>query len=287
MPPGGQQPSALWKLTSLLEEKGVQPSMLLPLHELGVKDVGCLINADGTHFITTTDLAMIYGAKAGTRHKQALNKLSALISGHLPAGVPTVLQMKSTAPLPASSRALPGSLLPTHHRAATAHPRAATGTADIRTVLYNAPSQAPTAGPQDPTITQPPPSLRRPNKRKATTDTYARQPMHICAMHLSPSEVLPGDSQSMQTFWQQRLSAATTRYTARKVRQPYVEFWEAAQLPSPAQCTWQQFKTAVCHSQASSTIPVELINSMYNERFTITGIIGTNQYKDEHGRSTL
>ena len=87
------------QLSALLRSQSPATSALFnPLQRVGVTHMGELINTEGTHFITSTELECTYGAKVTAREKQALNRLSVSISGELPDGIKTVGLVRNTGP---------------------------------------------------------------------------------------------------------------------------------------------------------------------------------------------
>ena len=146
------------RLAALLRAQSLASSALFnPLQRIGVKHLGDLVDANGTHFITSSDLERLFGAKVGAREKRALNQLSATISGSLPSGIKTIGKLRSTGPLDMRHRALPPDLtqIPKDQQAAI---RRTTGTRGIKDLFAGG---RPTAGGPRPSDT---PTRARPTQ---------------------------------------------------------------------------------------------------------------------------
>ena len=103
----GPSQTTLWNLAPLLRSKSVPMGILACLYDTGVRHLGQLVTAQGTHLITPPDLVRLFGSAVTSRHKVALNQLSCSISGQLPKGATSLLQVRSTQPLDLPLRAIP------------------------------------------------------------------------------------------------------------------------------------------------------------------------------------
>lgn len=124
------------RLATLLRSKSVDVSLMNPLNRAGVKHMGELITADGTHLISIAYLERTYGSKITAREKRALNQFSVSISGVFPPKISTMGRVRSTQPLDRRYRALPPEYVQSPHNS---HTRRATGSRDIRDLFTQPP----------------------------------------------------------------------------------------------------------------------------------------------------
>ena len=97
-------------LKPLIAQSGLSPSLFHPLTDLVSNAsllLGSLANHKGTHMIDTDDLSRTFGNRVTVEHKIALNRLSCILSGHLPTGVKSVTSLTRAKPLPPICRTLP------------------------------------------------------------------------------------------------------------------------------------------------------------------------------------
>ena len=265
-PPGGPTAS-IWKLTNLLRANLVPADILACLHELGVQHLGQLVTASGTHLVNTTDLALMYGPSVTTRHKIALNRLSAVVSGKLPTGLKAPTSIRSAQPVPLALRALPTNLVLDPQTSADY---------TARTLGMRALTQAdfPAPNPGRPTIpidvTEAPAARSAEQRRAATAAEFDRKTIQLPSHFMAPSAVIPGDQASLQAFWQQRLDHARS--------QP--AFFRDSGLQA-SHCTWTQFRAAVL---ICDKLPLQLLSSLYDEQFIVTAILGSQTYIGPKGR---
>jgi exonuclease III len=161
------------KLAALLRSSLVSHALMNPLNRIGVKHMGELITDDGTHIITTADLARTYGTKVTAREKRALNQLSVTVSGRLPPKIKSISMVRTTESLDKHLRALPAGLVQPPRNP---HTRRATGSHDIRDMFLR------TLGQQAPPARQQAPPPNRPPQRKLQQrgKTMAGQGTEIC-----------------------------------------------------------------------------------------------------------
>ena len=290
--PPGSPPTCIWSLTNLLRANLAPPDILACLHELGVEHIGQLVTEPGDHLITTNDLARIYGSATTTRHKVALNQLSAVVSGKLPAGLEGITRIRSTQPLPADLRALPPSL-----RLDPAKPGPTTAqTLGMRALTSAAfPARSRDDAATDPAIhitcmsrTRQPGGMRASERhRKETAAEFDRQEIPLGSwVDMQPSQVLPGDHSTMHAFWQQRLDMMThlrNHASECHTHADHEKFWQAIGL-HPRTCTWEQFRDATL---TCTDPPIELLSSLYDEQFSVTAISGAQCYKDPAQRQAV
>ena len=276
--PDGTNNNHLWGLTSLLRAELVGPGLLYPLHSLGVKHVGQLVNHDGTEIITTDDLGRLYGNNAGKRQKVALNRLSAAISGHLPPGITQVGKISGTQALPLLCRTIPAALRErlAHDRPSGAHPRAVLGTYDIRALLEQ-PARPLVQGQvklnliHRGTLQRPLSELRM----AATAAACTQNEVTVGANHTLPSRVKPSDLTSVQLFWEQRLALA------KQCRMP-PQSWSATGMTARS-ATWQGFRDAILQGHLLCT---EVVASLYDEQFELAAVTGFRSYRERKHQAT-
>ena len=113
----------------LARHPAISPSFMAPLLCLGIRHIGQLVTATGTHMISTCDLALSH-RKVTKHQKQALNRLTVAICGVYPnGGANKPTEIKTAEALPLACRTLPPSL--------SQHPSTVTreGTRDIKYYL--------------------------------------------------------------------------------------------------------------------------------------------------------
>ena len=264
--------------TRLLRHPGASPAFMAPLLSLGIRHIGQLITATGTHMISTIDLTL--GNKKVTKHqKQALNRLTLAICGVYPSNAMTrPTEMRTFEPLPIACRVLPSHL--SHSQTS----RTREGTDDIRRCLSNVRVVAP---PQHAPITVI--KVKRTSKKSliasmqtATHRLYDRTTIPIVEGHLEPADVNehspPG---SLATFWQQRQELTASLCETNEA----TNHWRA--IATNPTCTWESFRTYVCHPPPEGNaidLPIELLASLYDTQYTITSLKGPLQYKYEGRR---
>ena len=267
--------------TRLLRHPGVSPAFMAPLLSLGIRHIGQLITANGTHIITPADLALLPGVqKVTNRHKQALNRLTVAVCGVLPypeAKGPT--ELKTSDPLPIKCRTLPPGLsMPAAHTTRQ-------GTEDIKKYLSRIPPPlvgdlALRARPPIPVQTVQKVSRKslRASLQNTTHKLYAREEVNVGLGHMEASEVHdaspPG---TLATFWQQRQELTANL----RGSDPHVIHWRT--IASDLTTRWEEFRKMVCYpSQHVIHLPMETLASLYDPQFTITAITaGPLTYKYE------
>jgi hypothetical protein len=216
--------------------------------------------------ITTDDLHRMYGSAVQPRHKVALNQLSVAICQTLGKAAPKakeISQVRTTQPLPLDQRALPSELIQPQ---GNPHLRKTAGTADIRDLLTQTltnPVRINTESGKVEVNRYPKISLSQ--RQNATHQKMAKEDIRVGSSHLPPSSVGPEVQGSMATFWQQRQELYRT--LPREVR--------ASLCPEGDTCTWEDFKEQIC---SASNLPTEMIASLYDEQFNITGVTGYSAY---------
>ena len=265
----------------LLRHPGVSPSFMAPLLSLGIRHIGQLVTANGTHLITSSDLALLPGVgKVTKNHKQALNRLTVAVCGVYPSpNITLPTQVKTSEPLPTACRTLPHGLsMPTSNTTRQ-------GTLDIRQYL----SRVPAPRIMDPAPVPAPPiavnttkrvsrkSLRA-AKQRATHALYSRASVKIGKNHLSPIDIheksQPG---ALATFWQQ----CQTLTASIQGSDTHITYWR--NIAADPSTGWDDFCRLVCLPPTHShSLPIEILATLYNPQFAITGITnGPLSYKYE------
>jgi ribonuclease HI len=272
----------------LLHHSGVTPAFMAPLLALGIRHVGQLVTASGTHLVSTLDLALLPGVnrKVTNRDKHALNRLSVAITGVYPSPSITLpSQMRTADPLPAKCRALPP------HLAMPATHTTRFQTLDVRQYLSRV-----AAPPEEAAIPKAPrievTKVKKLTKKafkaslqSATHRQYDRTTIKIGREHISPADVHeaspPG---TLATFWQQRQElvcnlVVTAAHRALGTDHALAHWQSTAKDPT---CTWEQFRQYVCFPNppgAPIALPIELLASMYDPQYKMTAIKGPFHYK--------
>ena len=259
--------------TRLLRHPGASPTFMAPLLSLGIRHIGQLVTATGTHMISATDLTL-WNRKVTKHQRQSLNRLTLAICGVYPnTTVTKPTEMKTSEPLPLMCRTLPP------HLACPQVTRTREGTDDIRQCLskvrVTAPPQAPI-----PVI-----KVKRTSRKSliatmqaSTHRLYDRSTIPIAEGHLDPADVNehspPG---SLATFWQQRQELTASLIETNEA----TNHWRA--VASNPTCTWESFRTQVCTPPAEGNtimdLPIQLLASLYDTQYTITSLKGPLQYK--------
>ena len=250
----------IWALAKLLREHTVPQSMLSRLHSLGIKHLGQLVEPGGTALIDTAALSQ-HWPQAKTAHRQALNRISYVLSGTTPpaarpGGIPPgISALRSTQPLPKQNRMLPAHL---HQPEVEEQCRRDT----VRTLRYfwqNMPPR-PSGAPSPPTQ-----QVGGRTQGRNKISSLAPEPTHTIPLPaIQPSHVQEGEPLTMQTFWQGCM--ATTRRLkswkgTKKVERAHNAMWADLNITGP--CTWQEFKQKVV---ACTKLTTELFSCLYDER---------------------
>ena len=268
--------------TRLLRHPGVSPAFMAPLLALGIRHIGQLITASGTHIITSNDLALLPGVqKVSNRHKQALNRLTIALCGvPPPLGIKNPTNVKMIDPLPANCRTLPKNL----SMPSTLTTRQ--GTKSIRALLSQIPppldDPARVACPSIPVVQ----STRkisgkslRATLQGITHKMYARENIKVGLGHIEACEVNDSSPPGMiATFWQQRQELTANIRGC----DPHVTYWRS--IASDPAIGWEAFRDSVCHPTQENPVclPKETLASLYDPQFTISAITaGPLRYKYE------
>ena len=261
----------------LLRHPEVTSSFMAPLLSIGIRHIGQLVTATGTHIISTSDLAL--GRQVNKHHKQALNRLTIAICKVYPPGITKPTQMRTSEPLPLQYRINPLTLTmpqaqPTQERL---------GMHDIRKYLSRVrvrDTTNPDHSPIKVITTERTSRKTQKAQRQATTHRlYGREVIQLHQNHLSPADVNPQSPPgSLATFWQQRQELVASL----KGKDNSDTYWrDVARDPA---CTWETFRAKVCTPESSTqhSLPIQLLASLYDTQYTITALRGpTVQYKHE------
>lgn len=233
----GARPTHLSNLNNFVNHKLTSRTFLQPLNsDLGITDLGELIDAEGKHLISTKDLERRY-PKAKHTHKRALNQLTWIL-GLGPDEKPTKLSaIKDGQPRNQAERRLPDALHQPGRRAADS--RLAKGLQALETYQPQPQAVTPedTVGPDQ----QLRPSLKQ--RQKAALDRLNQVTPHI-PTHANP--IIDGGA----NFWTTLLH----------------------QEPPPTRApTWEAYRDTQC---SSSTPSGRVLEALYDGQYAPRKLVG-------------
>ena len=250
------------KLATLGEpDHQIPPTVLYPLHQLGIKDHTQLINQAGTHLITTTELQNLYGKAVKNCHMKALNRISIILSQQPPPGY-TGNPAKYTkhGPIPSCCRKL---LHPQPPRETTT----AGNTHDIKSLLRNQPQQNRTGKATKPTPFHThhkdttPPTLPLTEIRwwQSVKNPYMQQ----------ENGDLTRTTNYWQDIWQQRQGLFNTKYFQ--------------QNHLTKRSTWQDLARVMEDPTNTTPLPPKLLHILYSNQYQITKLTSFKCSRDWEG----
>ena len=250
------------KLATLGEQDHqIPPTVLYPLHQLGIKDHTQLINQAGTHLITTTELQNLYGKAVKNCHMKALNRISIILSQQPPPGY-TGNPAKYTkhGPIPSCCRKL---LHPQPPRETTT----AGNTQDIKSLLQSQNQNRRTGKATKPTPFH---THHRDTTPPSLPLTEIRWWQSIKNPYTQQENGDPTRSTTYwQDIWQQRQGLFNTKYFQ--------------QNHLTKRSTWQDLARVMEDPTNTTPLPPKLLHILYSNQYQITKLTSFKSSRDWEG----